>query len=507
MRAAHSLGVLALTLSMFFCALPGDAFAQTLARRVVVQRFAGPRGSVLRRQLIQDLEEHGLVVVPESEVRDARRRLGFERNLEDAQYTERARELNASAFVDGVVRRGRRRSWSLTVRVRDAADAVELGDATWSGRTTASLSGVRRNGYERLREHLETSRAPAPIVTEPQETPWYAREEAESPPIEEEPVEETPRDASTRYDSFRIALHGGTLFRSMDTMVQVYASQRGAATATPETDLLAERRSYQSGGIGHFEMGGTFEIYPGAFDEQPFPYLGALISFSHSIGVQSNGRNRLDGTPVAVPTDQLDFFFGARFRYRFGPARREPEIHFDAGWGMFQFNLGLDALQQIELDTIIPPMQHGYLQLAAGIQYGVIPTYLTLGLEVGGRIGATQGGDTRNVWGTTTAPSNGVLLGAEARVEIPEIVQGAFLALKLQYFAFITSFSGQVGCATPAGCDYLPPWSDPRPWEVWPVTAPAPGSPANLDAVVGGPAGDVTDHYVRLQLSAGYAFY
>jgi hypothetical protein len=198
---------------------------------------------------------------------------------------------------------------------------------------------------------------------------------------------------------------------------------------------------------------------------------------------------------------------GARFRYRLGPARREPELHFDAGWGMFQFDLGLDALQQIELDTVIPPMQHGYIQLAAGIRYGVVPTYLTLGLEVGGRIGATQGADTRNVWGTTTAPSNGVLLGAEARVEIPEIVQGAFLALKLQYFAFITSFSGQVGCAVAGGCDYLPPWTDPRPWEVWPVTAPPVGEDANLNAVVGGPIGDVTDHYLRLQISAGYAFY
>lgn len=488
----------------------GHALAQpTAARRVVVQQFSGPRGSTARAALIRDLEEHGVVIVPEDEVRSARERLGFDRRLRGDEYVALARELNASAYVDGRVVR-RRRRWALTVRVRNAADGEQLGSASWGGRTAASLGGVRRNGYDRLSEYLDASRAPNQAVPETGETPWYARgEDDERPPGQEEPAEEPapPRPASTRYDAFRISVVGGTLFRFLDTSVSVYAAQRGMTPADPASELIDEERRYQSGGIGHFELGGQAELYPGAFDDQPFPYLGALISFTHSVGVQSNGTDRSTGEPVPVPTEQLDFLVALRGRYRFGADRREPEIHVDAGWGTFQFNLGLDALQQIEPDTVVPPMQYGYVQVGAGINYGLIPTYLTVGLDFAYRIGTNIGADTRNVWGTDTSPANGLLFGIEIKTEIPEIVQGAFLALRFQYFQFTTNFAGQVGCAQEGACStYVDPWNDARAWEVWPVAPPA-GAQADLNAVVGGPHGGVNDNYVRLQLAAGYAFY
>ena len=56
------------------------------------------------------------------------------------------------------------------------------------------------------------------------------------------------------------------------------------------------------------------------------------------------------------------------------------------------------------------------------------------------------------------------------------------------------------------GAGFVNPWEDRRLWEVWPVEPPGAGM-ADLDAVIGGPPGAVIDHYVRLQLAIGYAFY
>ncbi|HJL19181.1 MAG TPA: hypothetical protein RMH99_26185, partial [Sandaracinaceae bacterium LLY-WYZ-13_1] len=344
----------------------------------------------------------------------------------------------------------------------------------------------------------------------PGEEPWYARRDVETPPaasVEDEP-EETPDEppSSTRYDAFRIAVTGGTLFRFMETPVQVYESQRGGMPADPATALLTETRRYQSGGIGHFELGARAELFPGAFDDQPFPYLGAVVSFSHSLGVRSNGIDRNTGQPVSVPTNQLDFYVGLRGRYRFGEARSAPQLRLDAGWGMFDFDLGTDELQLVQLDTIVPPMRHGYVHLSGGLAFGVVPGYFSLGLDVGYRLGTNIGGVTRNVWGIDTGPSNGFVMGVEAKVEVPE-APGLFFELYLSYFQFTTDFAGQVGCAVPEGCPSTStPWNDDSLWELWPVAAPGPDGEPDLNAVVGGPTGPVHDNYFRMQLRVGYAF-
>jgi hypothetical protein len=481
------------------------AWAQP-ARRVIVQPFSGPQSGGARAALIRDLEENGVVVVPDDQVRAARERLGLGRRLDEEQYVALARELDVSAYVEGRVVR-RRRAWSLSLRVRNGADGREVGSETWGGTTAASLGGVRRNGFARLSRYFEQTRSPAAPAAPPEaETPWYAR----GGPVEEpEVVEEPPaRPPSTRYDALRIEVVGGTLFRWLDTTVQVYASQRQMAPLDPTSTFLDEARRYQSGGIGHFELGGRLELYPGAFGEQPFPYLGLVVAFTHSIGVVSNGVDRSTGDTLPVPTNQLDLFVGARGRYRFGADRREPEVHLEAGWGLFHFDLGLDALQRLEPDTVIPPMQHGYVQLGGGLRYGIVPTYFTVGVDFAYRIGTHVGGDTRNVWGIDTGPSNGLIAGLELKTEIPEVAQGFYLALRVQYFHFVTAFRGQVGCARAEECaGYMDPWSDTRLWEVWPVAPPPPGTrPPENAPVVGGPTSDVTDNYVRAQLAVGFAF-
>lgn len=502
------------TVGLAALALLGASGAQAqprAAQRVVVDSFGGPQGGTTRAALVRSLEENGVVVIPSDEVDAARSELDLGSRMTSAQYVELARALRASAFVDGRVSRQRRR-WSVTVSVRSATDGEVVGRESWGGRTAASLGGVRRTGYRRLADHLGATSAPAAaqVAVSEGETPWYARgQDDEAPPADEEPAP-APAASSQRYDSVRFALRLGSLYRWMDTTVQVYAAQRGATTSDPARELLEEDRAYRGPAAGHFELGGSAELYPGAFGDQPFPYLGLLVAFTHSIAPGAVAPHRMNmGEQVSVPTNQLDFLVALRGRYRFGAERREPEIHVDAGWGTFNFDLGRTELQEIDPRYIVPPMQHGYVQLGAGISYGIVPTYLTASLDFAYRIGTNIGADTRNVWGTDTAPSNGLLVGVELKSEIPEIAQGVYVALLFQYFQFTTAFRGQVGCAQAGGCSGSVdpgPWADERLWEVWPVAVPPPGQPIDINDVVGGPLGDVNDNYVRFQLSAGYAF-
>lgn len=493
------------------------------AQRVIVERFRGPRGSAMRRALVRDLEDNGVFVIDESEVRDASRRLGIGRRPTDAEYVDLARELNAVAILEGRVRR-RRRRWIGSVRVRNGADGVELGTESWGGRTAASLSGVGRSGHARLSDYLAQARSPAAVVAEPGETPWYQRREVEAPPPIEEPVEEAPpRAPSSRYEALRLGLGGGTLFRSMATRARVYSAQHGRVdcrtdpcrdTGTgevvdPATATFDQSRSYQSGGIGHFEPGLYGELYPGAFGDQAFPYLGLLVSFSHSLGLKTNGFLEADpAIGVEVPTSQLELFVGARFRHLLGEGDGAPMLRLTAGYDYFTFDLGATELQTVERDTIIPPMEHGSLVIGAGIELVALPEWVFLTLDVAGRVGVSQGVTTRNVWGTDTGPSNGFSSAFELRVEVPDVVPGAlFFAASVRYFFFVTDFRGQVGCAPGTDCStYMDPWTDSRLWEVWPVSPPAPGGVPDLDDVVGGPMETVFDHYVRLQLQFGYVF-
>jgi len=508
---------------LFLSVAPVEAQPQR-AQRVIVERFSGPRGGAMRRALVRDLEDHGVVVVDESEVRAARRRLGIGRRPSDTEYVDLARELDAIAIVEGRVRR-RRRRWIGSVRVRNGADGAELGTESWGGRTAASLSGVGRSGHARLAEHLAQARSPAAVVApEPGETPWYQRREVEEPPPIEEPEEpETPRAPSSRYEAFRIGLGGGTLFRTMATRVRVYGAQHGRVdcrsdpcrdTATgevvdPSATFFDQNRSYQSGGIGHFEPGVQAELYPGAFGDQAFPWLGLAFGFSHSLGLKTNGFLEADpAVGVEVPTSQLDLFVGARFRHLLGEGASAPMLRLTAGYDLFTFDLGATELQTVERDTIIPPMEHGSLVLGAGLELVAYPEWVFVTLDVAGRVGVSQGVNTRNVWGTDTGPSNGFSSALELRVEIPDVVPGAiFFAANVQYFFFATDFRGQVGCAPGTDCStYMDPWTDNRLWEVWPVNPPAPGGTPDLDDVVGGPMETVFDHYVRLQIQVGYVF-
>lgn len=476
--------------------LPALASAQG---RIAVDAIRGPRGGRARTLLVQSLEAAGYVIVSDRELASARDELGIGSRPTDEAWVRIARALNVMAILDGRVTRARR-AWRLSVRVRNGADGAILGDESWGGRTTSAIEGVGRSGAERLAPLLGAARAPsAPPVTAPpdDETPWYAGGEA----IEPLPEEEAPPPTNERYDSFRISASGGTLWRSFDAVAEVYRAQRDPSITDAST--VDEDRRYQSGGIGHLELGLEAEFFPGALGDQPFPYLGLLVSFRNSVGLGASAcpYDMPCDERVPIATNQTDVQAGARGRYRFGPSRRDFELMVEVLYGYSSFTFDTEALQRIDRNAILPPLEYQYVSLGGGFRYGVVPDFLTVALRADYRVGISVGAGARTVWGLDTGAPSGFLFGLELIHEATWIAEGLFATLRLEYFQMITTFRGQVGCADPTrSCDVSgDPWLDSGLWELWPVDG-------TIDDVVGGVHDPVSDHYVRWGLYLGYAF-
>jgi hypothetical protein len=471
------------------------------SRRVAVDAVRGPRGSRARTLLLDSLTEAGWIVVSDREIDEARDRLGISRPSDD-DWVAIARELNVVAIVDGRVSRARR-SWRLTVRVRNGADGAILGDEGWGGRTASAIEGVRRSGASRLSRYLDRASAPSAAAAGASdgETPWYAGgAEGEEP--EEVPEEPAEPSENERYDSFRISASGGTLFRSFSATAEVYRARRDPSVTTGET--MDEQRGYQSGGIGHFELGLEAELYPGALGDQPFPFLGILVSVRNSVGLGASAcRYGVSACErVAIGTNQTDVQAGARGRYRFGPSRRDFEGMLEILYGYSSFTFDTNTLMEIDRNAIIPPVEYQYVSLGGGFRYGIVPDYLNVAFRADYRVGISVGAGARSVWGRETGAPSGFLFGLDLVHEATWLFEGLFASLRFEYFQMITTFRGQVGCADmAAGCDVTsPPWLDEGLWELWPIAG------TDIDDVVGGVHDAVSDHHFRWGLYIGYAF-
>jgi hypothetical protein len=507
----RTLGLVVLGLVMACASL-----AAAQERRVAVDRFRGPRAAHARSLLVRELEDAGYTVVSDTEVAAARRTLGYGTGtLEAAELVAIARQLNAQAIIDGRVGHVHR-AWRLVVHVRDGSTGADLGDESWGGRTQSAIDGVGRDGADRLRSYLERATTPGATTTTAtpttSERPWYEHD-AEAPTDDErptdEPDDETPRPSSTRYDSVRFSVSGGSLGRSMQADARVYAIRRGMTPADPSTALIDETRGYGSSGIGGAELGLEAEFFPGALGDQPFPYLGIIASFRHSALLTSSGCRRpppnndcTGASHLSIGTDQLDVQGGLRFRYRLGADRRDVQLFGDViyGYSNFTFDTGANGLQALDYQAIIPPMGYQWLGIFVGFDYGIIPDAFFVQLRTGYRIGVGLDPVSRNVWGVDSSTAGGFDVQLELKHEATWLAEGIFVSLRFEYFQFMTTFRGQVGCAT-STCSGIgtQPWLNNDLWELWPVGA-------DNSTVVGGIRDPVMDHYVRWGLYLGYAF-
>jgi hypothetical protein len=190
---------------------------------------------------------------------------------------------------------------------------------------------------------------------------------------------------------------------------------------------------------------------------------------------------------------------GLRFRYRLGADRRDVQLFGDIRYGYSTFTFDTAALQELDYQAILPPMEYQWVGIGAGFDYGLVPDALFVQLHAAYRIGVGIGTQARNVWGIDSSSAGGFELGFELKHEANWLAQGIFISLRLDYFQFMTNFRGQVGCASSA-CSGIgaQPWTNNDLWELWPVDA--------SGNVSGGIRDTVPDHYVRWGLYIGYAF-
>ena len=173
--------------------------------------------------------------------------------------------------------------------------------------------------------------------------------------------------------------------------------------------------------------------------------------------------------------------------------RRSPHVSADLGYGLFQFILDPDDLLVLERNSIVAPMDYRYVHIGAGIDYGIVPTYLTAGLRLAYRLGLSVGDDAKRIWGTETSNIGGFLIGLDLRTEAPYIADGVFAMFSFEFFRFSTDFRGQTACSMPDAAGSCPSGDL---WEPWPA------SPDLSENVTGGLQNTVDDNYIRLGLTA-----
>jgi hypothetical protein len=482
--------------------LAGPAFAQAPGgTRVAVERFRGPQGGGIRNALVANLQDNGVEVVALDEVRDKARELFGRTRMRDDDYPQVAQALNLTAFIDGRVSR-RRRRWGLRVRVRNAADGMILGTARWGGRTVGSLRAVRRNGHRKLQQYLQLASSPAPPEPEqppppdPNADPWYTTGEEPEQPVEEEEEEEP--SARPGHDGVRVGVTIGTLKRSMSTPVTVDPALRpGAPAGVP----VPEVREYNSGGLGHMEIGVTADLFPGAFLDDPVAeWLGATFSFRNSALLETSGPacdpafEPVDGMPDrcpagggTVPIDSLqrEWYVGAKVEYGLGSSTAGgPWILIDLGYGNFRFDLDVDDLALLDRPTIVAPMEYSYLHIGGGIRLG-LHEQLLLGARFGYRQGFGVGDDAKRIWGVGTSGFRGWQVGADLIHNMLWASDRVYAVLSVEYFRFITEFSGPPACYV---VDSEGLCNNGSLWE--PVTFQE----------------SVSDNYLRLGLTLGYRY-
>lgn len=523
----------------------------------------------MRALLVSNLESAGLEVVPEQALAQALEGRAYG-SLTTDDYTEISQFLRASSWIRGRVSHERRRwSLSVSVidgATGERAGGSSWSGRTMRDMRSVGRNGAARLSRF-LAGHApeRSSEAGPPVQMHPPSEPPRARRDPNTPdPNTPDP---SPRETAARrreaeppaadrlatepravsqhgasdsrsrsaddelppalaiaddsrpnphvsppdshYDGLRLSVSAGTSWRSFRTDALVYAVRRGQDPSDPANTLIGESRGYTSSAIGHGELGLEGEIYPGALSfggEQPFPYLGILFSFRHSVGLLSFGCERgaeicQGASQVDVPTAQLDLTAGLRGRYRFGDRRGDFELSTELLYGLSAFVFDTERLQLVDYEAIVPPMEYHHVDLGVGVSFAPIQDLLTISIRADYRLGVQLGPKAREVWGMDTQPSNGALVGLELRHEAVYLTKGLFVALRTEYFFFETLFRGQVGCARPSSCPDVPPdqaYLDDAVWEPWPVDA--------SGRVVGGVRQSVFDHYFRWGIYLGAVF-
>lgn len=537
---------LAIFFALFAPVLLDVAVAE--AQRVAIARFSGSRASSLRPQLVRSLRDGGLETISDRDQRDAANNAGVRFPIDELDIATVCPVMGADYVIYADVRRAAGQ-WELVLRVYDA-QGNELGGHTFVESSAGALRRpVRESGYAVLRQFLAGSgsgdaQSAAGGDTESTggsgtesaggsdepggSSAWYQGEN-ERPPGQGdgdedgdgdnsvgEDEEPRARDRRPRRDAIRIQLDGGSLHRDFVANTRVSGALRPPFTS----DLaLPEERAYRSGGIGHFELGGRVEFFPGAFfDRGIAASFGLGVEVGGGLGLAAEGpactedalrepgstsqrRARCgsnEGETVDVGASQLTWAAGFVFDHLFD--RPGLGLRLDIGYGQFLWNFDTEAIARLQRDAIIPPMAYQYMNFGAGVRYHFTKE---LGVQLRGAFmyGLDIGQDAKDIWGRDTSGNFlGWRAGGDIMVDLSsQGVPGVYASIGGEVFQFLTDFAGQPTCTADAASCSSNIYDL---WEYWPSPEGDPESVASNAGITE----TVSDFYWQLQFSVGYAF-
>ncbi len=463
------------------------------ATRVAIFKLEGPMGSRIRDQIAKTVGKDKKLELVELDDVLNHTGLRLAASADEIAKSEKLAEIVDVVVVGETKKHGRR--WKLTIAYLAPQDGSELGRDNWSARRFAGLNVASSEIAERLRALVQPSAKEGPRDEDAEnDNAWWEKDDNDE--NEDEAHDDDEQDhSSSEWPLFSVAGQVGSLRRDLEAIATVV--NNGRNPAAPADAPFRERRSYVSKGLGHMEVGLQAEFYPGMLLEDPFPFLGVRARLQYGLFLSTNGcQDRTDLTAPCMPAQQFELgssqyeiYLGARGRHRFDDL--EGFTFFaDLGWGHFGFGFDEQDLKQLERVSVVPSFEYDYLRLSLTTEYQVVPKLLAIGAEVGGHLGLGIGRQAKEVWGVESSGGSGWLLAVRANLEVADNV---LLGVAFEYMTFSSTFKGQTACVE-GDCASV---AVDTVWEPWPFENNDP------NAVVGGIADGVTDHYVRLAISVG----
>lgn len=273
---------------------------------VMVRPFDGPKSKTLHDAVVEALEGAGVILIP----------AGFEEGakLGDAPepYVDVARKVGIKAFLHGKTSMSKK-SWTLQLRVRNAADGTIIAEPALSA---GWLPGLKKKIDAELMGVLEKHLAATSMPKTAEEVSLVADSEVSLTGIADHPGHAAGARAPTgAHSPFDASLGAGALFRKLSYNKPV-GDYYEHGLQSP--DLLAPT------------LRAGVHVYPGAwYVDGPAAHVGLAASYYRTIGGSTNVI--AGGTTHSFTTTFTELNIGLRGRI---PLRSKLELGLNGGWGL-----------------------------------------------------------------------------------------------------------------------------------------------------------------------------
>jgi hypothetical protein len=369
-----------LLLAMVATAPTGAAAAD----KVLLLPFAGPSARRVQAKFKEALPPEVAVVPADQASRAAkvfRRRSGGD----EQAYAATARKLDATAIVEGTVKR--RRGWEVRLSMRSGTTGAVVGSVTWSGARLRNLNAnVARSTPQwvsAMREQMQGGDGATPAAEVDMPTSNRAQPQAarSSVPTERELASlDAPDGPSERVAARETSVEASAPDPTSLPVWEISVGPRVVSRSFAYTDNAARLPGYTLAGAAG--VAAEASVFPAMGSETFIKYMGLGGSFDTTVSAKTVGSNGA----ASIDTTLRAYRLGLRYRM---PAARSLLITGGFDYGQDQVTINVP-------DTVPPNVAYGYLRpsvtgkvaIGSRVSLSVAAAYLHV-LDLG-QMGANQ---------------------------------------------------------------------------------------------------------------------